>query len=173
MVKPGAFCLLLLVFLVLPAGTDAFDGDRKGFVLGGCAGMGVAAGPLQDELHTGIYTNLQVGHGFSHRLVLLVSGRQFWSWSDFFLMQALPTASVLFYTSETPGPYLTLGLGASLPRHDRYGPSRAGDSGIAVGGGFGYELTEHWHIELGASLALVQNDPEWGNLWLTVGYLAY
>jgi hypothetical protein len=139
----------------------AFDGNRKGFVLGYGAGVGV----LSDEDRWGLHTNLKIGWGLSDRALLYYAGN-----SSIFEGGALlePTLTLSYYfDSDTPTVYLNGGLGYTG------NVSVMGESsGPHLLAGVGWEFDRHWSVEL--LMINIYIEPNWlTNFALTVNVLGF
>lgn len=163
-----AFRILLLVVwpLLLPSASSAFDGQRKGFVLGGGLGAGlvgfeqeVSGGGLSvstDRQEEGaLATGFVIGSGLNETTLLTYSARVSWFSivnvfeDDVMVTHALGTVALTQYTRPlAPSFYYTVGVGFStwdLPFEED-----AGDPWIGLGlrGGVGYEFRSHFAVEV-------------------------
>jgi hypothetical protein len=146
------FCVIAVFSWVLLASdfqsAAAFDGNRKGFVLG--YGMGV--GVLASENLWGLHTNLKIGGGVTDRLLIYYSGH-----SSIFSGGVIlePTAAVSYYPfSGFQALFVTGGLGATV-----VGSVMGTSAGSHILAGAGLEISRHWNVEL--SIINIFSDPDW------------
>jgi hypothetical protein len=175
---------LCLALSALPDSTAiAFDGQRKGFVLGFGAGPTLYnAWDYDDGGSTisalGIQTNLKVGYAFSEQWQLYYAGQQGWLFTDGYLLSLLmPSVGFSRYFSpETNSAYLTAGAG---PMFFAVTSIEYGGFGAAVGGasgflGLGYEFAKHWSVEGNViGTLLVETDIALIGFAVTVNVLGY
>jgi hypothetical protein len=137
-----------------------FDGQRKGFIVGG--GIGLGSTSFKEKISSPLgtsetdwtsefafMTDFKIGYGFTNQLELFYSDKG--SWFDYFgsvALNGLGMASVNYYLRpEGPTFYLGGGVGFStftLPFEN--------NSDVELGFGFyaggGYEFTRHFAIQL-------------------------
>lgn len=70
--------LVLAASLLLCADAHAFDGQRKGFVLGFGAGPGHLDFGQEKESTWGVQTDLKIGAGLNDQTLLHYTGKQIW-----------------------------------------------------------------------------------------------
>ena len=157
---------------------SAFDGQRRGFLLGFGAGIGsVAAGEVVKPDIIGLQTDLKLGWGISDQWQVLYSGKQIW-WSseDVFVTGAFPSVGAAYYLKpNAPSIFVTGGVGGWILG------AAARDIGVGVAflgpGGFvgaGYEIGRHICLELDAGVgALPSADAGFGHVALTLSILGY
>jgi hypothetical protein len=132
--------VIAIVISLAATSSSAFDGNRKGFLLGYGAGVGVS--DVGGDRHTGLHTNLKIGAGISERLLLYYSGN-FGIYGDLWFS---PTAAVSYYPfSGASFLYFTGGLGASSA--SGWDEAYAGYN-FHVVVGVGVHLSRHWNYEL-------------------------
>lgn len=146
----------------------AFDGQRKGFILGGGIGGGAAhlkqtlSGPATtgipaDELqgsrdaYGSVFTDFRIGGGFNNQWMLYYDNQIWWfntenalGDSETFIF-GIGLAGVSYYfKTEAPSFYalFTLGL-AMFGTSDNYTDSNS----LGISGGFGFEFARHWSVE--------------------------
>ncbi len=159
-----------------PADAGAFDGQRKGFVLGFGTGAGSLVALEGSGTLTGLQTDLKIGAGVSDRVLVFYSGKQLWvSVGDALLTAALPSVAVAYYTRPSgPSPFLTGGAGVWL-----LGAVGSELTGIGVMGpgafvGAGYEFGRHAALEVDAGIGVMPwDDTSFGNLAVTFSVLGY
>ena len=148
------FYVMTCVVVFMLAGTNvfAFDGQRKGFILGG----GIGAGFLSNETNfsstqsEGVFaTNFKIGYAPSNTLeVYYVSKGSWWDGTAFTTLLGISAIGITKYldnTSET-GLFITGAIGLSAldaPFEENIEAS----TGFGLIGGAGYEFSSHWNIE--------------------------
>lgn len=184
----GYTAILVLLLMLVAQDTRAFDGHRKGFVLG----FGVGAGAIdvekviryrtiEDDLY-GVYTDLTLGWAVSNRVLVHYAGRQQFSAADNGWYLGFPGLGVSYFTREqAPSLVLMAGVGIMLG----LGVESVGTgSAWAVGSGgpyvgIGYEWSKNFAVEFCFSRSLdslrdmleADHDIYWFSL--SVHYLAY
>jgi len=160
-VRRWTFILLAVVVTMAAAiPASAFDGKRKGFLLGGGLGLGSYSYTLSiddlegpDESTGSLVTNFKIGGGFSEQFLLYYNAHINW-FSQSILDTDLTVASGIsglgftWFTNPDPkGLFLTGTLGFAswdYPFED--------DSdmltGFGVALGLGYEFAPHWAVDL-------------------------
>ncbi len=137
-------CAVVYVsFLVLASQLSAFDGQRKGFVLGGGGGFGYLA--VADFAHNrGISPslNFKLGYGVSNTLEIscnIVAAGVFRTGIDGDDVPSGLAAIALtkYFKPEGPGFFVTGGIGLS----------KIDTAGFGAIGGVGYELSRHWSVQ--------------------------
>lgn len=135
----------------------AFDGERKGFVLGFGAGVGAIrrAAPDGGYIRT-TSTDLKLGFGVTNRLLVYYSGHTSVAfdkgeWSHLFVSPSVATA--FYLRSESPSFYFLGEFGTTIDINNS-------DIGIGpnVSLGVGFEMFRHLTLELVATRVFV-NDP--------------
>lgn len=148
--------ITLVAVLLLSVSSFAFDGNRKGFVLGGGLGLGAVGSwkvdvPIfgttipVDESGTGVAVQFVIGGAFDEHNMLVYEGNVIGYQSDLFdesIGQGFNGAAWYHYFSD-PGktPFTTLGLGFY---YFKVGDFDATDPKIALLVGGGYEFAKHW-----------------------------
>jgi hypothetical protein len=151
----------LLIGLVATT-ADAFDGNRKGFVLGG--GLGGGSAGIKQEL-TGFGVSLEsdretqgafvsdfrIGGGFNEHWMLYYDNQVWWiSTEDALGSNETFTFGIglvgvsYYFTADAPSWYLlgTVGV-ASWGTTDEF----ASSAGFGLSGGVGFEFASHWSVE--------------------------
>ena len=155
--------LILLLLTVLPAGSCfSFDGERKGFVIGGGVGIGPkirssnASGWNQID-ESGLATNLLIGHAWNEKniIALLQQGVYFThsyytgsmfgpdEWKERNVSQGfIGMALFHYYGPAGHSPYFVFGTGLQyrIPLESDYDLHESGP-GLLIGGG--YEFMHH------------------------------
>ena len=156
-----AVCALAGALLVAAApSAGAFDGDRKGFVLGG--GIGGGAASLEQEI-TGtlsgsgaketkgtFVTDFRIGGAFNENWMLYYDNQVWWGSAEFksgtqtFALGIGLVGLSYYFTAGAPSWYLVGSVGVST-----FGPSDdyGAQSGFGISGGAGYEFAPHWSAE--------------------------
>jgi len=155
-----AFC----VFLCACSGANAFDGKRKGFVLGGGLGLGldsftqtvdIPMMPKQTsdrENKFAFATDFKIGGGLNEQWMLY-----YHSWSAWFSITNVLNESVTilnqvgglgaryYIAAESPF-FVTGSIGLSL-WDAAFEENSDGWLGFGILGGVGYEFLRHWTVE--------------------------
>ncbi len=178
---------LSLLTLALMQGADpasAFDGSRRGFVLG--AGLGAGASSFTQTLTQGSFsassdretksafvTDFHIGGGIDDTTVLTYTSRVTWFSLEVVrsfdvdvveLDEVLITSGVGVFTltkyarAEAPSTFARGGVGFSS--WDTPFESDAGKASVGLGAllAVGYEFAPYWSVELGATWGLPRTD---------------
>lgn len=150
---PPLLSILLSLILLVPSEVEAFDGDRKGFVLG----FGLGATPSAnwstsfadiDETGKGMVVDFMIGHGFSIRNVVVGTVMGVSANSDAIIddwaFQGINGVQWYHFLSDRKRSfYVSVGGGAMRFVSDRF-------EGSEWGPGFktelGYEFQRHFQI---------------------------
>lgn len=162
----GKFVVFLSVVLVVVVATSvqAFDGKRKGFILGGGAGLGVTSFDqtlrvpgFQDatsdrESKLGLATEFKIGGGFNDQFLLYYVNRAAWFSIENIFSQDVTIANSVglvgisyYFQPTSPSPYLVAVLGISS--WDAPFEDTTAQVGVGLGAGLGYEFARHWSLE--------------------------
>lgn len=159
----------LLVFLVaVPA--SAFDGHRKGFILGGGVGVGATSFKYKDPFSSfetdsksdaALVTNFQIGYGPGNQFLIFYFSHLNWSLTedqlggkrhnatngnDVNVSNGILGVGVSHYLKPLPPCFMIAGgLGLSVYRFPIEDDSQSA-SGFGIWGGAGYEFAPHWII---------------------------
>jgi opacity protein-like surface antigen len=181
MKKFGILLSLIVLVAMFASQAQAFDGDRKGFVLNLGAGAGQGKLKLSNSSDSisddgiGFSTDFKIGAGLSSNSVLYYSNRVIW-WSSEGVSVTTGMSAVAFsyfFSPEAPSFFLSgsIGIGvASIEDLDS-------ESGAGFGIGAGFEFAKNWTVE--ASYLSAKVWEEFGvsltasNLALTVSWFAY
>lgn len=152
--KKYSLLTCLFVFLLTSTNVFAFDGQRKGFILG----VGIGGGFLSNkasfsgfsntESQGVIVGNFKIGYAPSNSLeIYYMSKTSWWGESDVTLLLGVSAigASKYLGTSET-GFFVSGGIGLSIfdaPFEEGVDSS----TGFGLFGGAGYEFSKHWSVE--------------------------
>ena len=172
----------LLVTLIPIDSAMAFNDQRRGFILGGGAGLGFASvhynsAYRSDVESLGFQTAFIIGGGVSDQFTISYTGLQLWGSQDYDEVgfALLPSVEARYFLSPVaPSTFWTLGFGLAV-YDDNLGDWGIG-AGLAPHVGFGYEFKRHYSAEL--HLAYTLGDVDRGhkplfNLMLLVTALAY
>jgi hypothetical protein len=152
----------LLAFLLVGAGANAFDGNRKGFVLGGGLGFAPLArwevdvpiyggeAAIKDE-NAGVALNLMIGYAWDERNMIVYEGNVAGFTvgvlnEDWTAVQGFNGASYYHYFG-VPGKTAFITLGAGL-YYFQVEDFDSNDPGGAFQLGGGYEFARHWQVGL-------------------------
>ncbi|MFZ1946098.1 MAG: hypothetical protein WAW06_00960 [bacterium] len=165
--KPFAAIVALALILVVTATSFAFDGNRKGFVIGFGAGLGYTSHKNSVEhltegttsferlTHTGAATDIRVGYGFSEGVILYYVNKvnwlkAEWEWledgKEYTTAVGIGGVGVSYYLDPESPLYLT----AALPVAGWIGPFENNMDtlgGLGFSAGAGYELAKHLSVE--------------------------
>ncbi|MDH3890310.1 MAG: hypothetical protein OEV49_04435 [candidate division Zixibacteria bacterium] len=156
--------MLAVLFMATTAG--AFDGLRKGFVLGG--GLGVAAqaewsvdflGFPVGEDGTGLGVNFIIGYGWDEQNMIVYEGNVA-AWkgdiSDADIVQGFNGAAWYHYFGPVGKSFFTVGgLGAYIFHVDEY----EADPGFGFMVGAGYEFARHWQAAVYFAKGKTEESP--------------
>jgi hypothetical protein len=181
--------LLAPVILINAATAFAWDGKRKGFVLGVGAGGGLASnkpyanssgfgagGTTEGERESkfAIMTDFKIGYAPSNQVAIFWMSKVAWFGYDvvyqnqvlqsYTIANGIGGVAVAYYFNpEGPSPYLTGGLGFSTydaPFEENFD----GFSGSGFALGAGYEFSKHWSVEGNLSWGSPNTDLQGGEL---------
>ncbi|OGC90688.1 MAG: hypothetical protein A2142_01330 [candidate division Zixibacteria bacterium RBG_16_48_11] len=170
-----AVCLLLDVTL----DAEAYDGSRKGFILGGALGTGVTSYTeeytVQRTSETGepydvtiktdrkneisLMTDFKIGYAPTEQMELYYCSKLSWFGKDFAtFVNGLNSAGLSYYfRPKTPSLYLSGGLGLAVLA-DPFDNDPDTWTGFGFFAGAGYEFTSHLAVEFD----LMYSQPEEG-----------
>ena len=145
--------LVLVAVLLLMAGSvSGFNGERRGFVLGGGIGFApVAKWSVEDfdESKAGVAIHLVVGHAWNDFNMIVYEGNVAGFTVDSYsgeqtLSQGFNGAAWYHYFGPSgKSAYTVAGLGLYVFDKDDFG---ANDPGFGVLLGGGYEFSRHWQV---------------------------
>jgi len=144
--------MIFLAVVLLCSSAYSFDGERKGFVLGGGMGFAPAAtfkidGTNFSETIAGFAVHLVIGYAWDEQNMVVYEGNVA-SYSiallDGYLVQGFNGAAIYHYFGEKgKAPFLVGGLGAYVLNAEKYDDNNPG-GGLLIGGGF--EFAPHWQF---------------------------
>ncbi|UCC44115.1 MAG: outer membrane beta-barrel protein [Candidatus Zixiibacteriota bacterium] len=160
--------LMLIVVVGMAASASAFDGARKGFVLGGGLGFAPVAKydwPLWEENRSGFALNLVIGHAWDEFNMIVYEGNvtSFSSGrGSVTFAQGFNGACWYHYFGPTGKSFYTAaGLGFYVFRGENaWGYEFQNDPGFGILVGTGYEFARHWQV--GAYLSAGKTDAGLG-----------
>ncbi len=140
-------CAMVCVsFLVLASQLSAFDGQRKGFILGG----GIGGGSLSwNGLNKGVFaTNFIIGYAPSNSFEIYYTNNGSWfsgSGNDYYV--GVTGVGVTKYLKpEGKGFYLCGGIGLSILT-GYWVFDQGSNTGFGAIAGIGYDVAKHWRIQ--------------------------
>jgi opacity protein-like surface antigen len=156
-------CLLAGLMTVSTAG-HAFDGQRKGFILGFGAGPSMTSFTQtisydgdsytsDRENKIGAATDFKIGAGLNEQFLIYYVNRMTWFSLDNIIGESVIIGNsvgllgVSYYLQETsPSPYI-LGLVGMSTWDAPFESDSDAWIGFGIGAGFGYEFSPHWSFE--------------------------
>jgi len=196
-------CGLLLVATVFAAASavQAFDGNRKGFIIGFGVGAGVTSytqeleidlpsvsrtEPVADESKTVLVTDFRLGGGVTDQFLLYYENRVAWfgaedaAGTDLFIAHGIGLLGASYYfRPSSPSLYVLGSVGTSAWMtmiESEYDMA----AGFGVSGGVGYEFKRGWAVEATANWGKPKDTADGVDLvteafsgMFTVGYTGY
>ncbi len=173
-------CILLLAFSNL----YAFDGERKGFILGGGIGAGFLSSTesfnsfSNTNSRTVFLTNGKIGYAPSNTLEIYSTGKASW-WGESgkisrLLLSAIAITVYFDNTTET-GWFISGGLGLST-LDTPFETNSESSNGFGLFGGGGYEFSSHWNLEVDLLYSTITEkgkDFSSVGVLVTVNFLAF
>ncbi len=156
--------VLCAALLVLASQLAAFDGQRKGFILGGGVGYGSLQwnAPFTDFNKGAVATNFVIGYAPSNSLEIYYTNNIcFFSseGSDNYI--GLTGAGVTKYLKpEGKGLYFLGGIGVSVLK-TYSGDYQGTDSGFGALAGIGYDVAKHFRIQAEVMYADIHESSSW------------
>ena len=162
--KAWQLVIIACLILGIAASASAFDGQRKGFILGGGLGFGLpsftqtveAMGEKETsdrENKAALQTNFMIGLGATEQVLIYYSNRVSWFGienvfgDNVTIMDGLGGVSVAYYFQPTaPSPFILGTVGLSIwdaPFEE--GSEAWYGGGFGIGGG--YEFSRHYFVE--------------------------
>lgn len=148
--------LLLVTFLLIACSAMAFNGERRGFVLGGGLGFAPMAswsydyGPANfDDSKAGVAAHLVIGHAWDDFNMIVYEGNVAGYstevvWDDQTVSQGFNGASWYHYFRPAGrSAFTAVGLGLYVFDVEDYD---ANDPGFGMLLGGGYEFARHWQV---------------------------
>jgi opacity protein-like surface antigen len=153
--KKCVLVVCLCIYGLTVSTVFAFDGKRKGFILGGGLGFGylstnVSVQSESDSEGQGVFlTEFKIGYAPSNTLeIYYISKGSWWGAGDITFVMTISAIGVSKYldSKEETGVFLTggLGLAASDAPFEKDIDS---SNGWGLFGGIGYEFANHWTIQ--------------------------
>lgn len=175
--RKSLLCILIVIAtLFLISNADAFNGKRKGFIIGGGLGPGFTTFKETIKIHSffgseteivesqrenkfGLSTNLKIGYAPSNLLEIYFTVKDSWFSSEVYFLGESSTEDVImasgfwgpgvtyYFKPEAPSYFITGGVGVST-----LSLPFESHSEIKFGGGLyagaGYEFRNHFNVEL-------------------------
>jgi len=143
-------CVVFLAALaVLSADLSAFNGLRKGFILGGGVGAG---GLFYDEYDFdlnkfSLATNFKIGYAPSNTLEIYYINSLSWFgyYGSTYYMGVTGLGLTKYLSKEGKGFFLHGGAGLSV--FQRLSAGANAETGFGFIGGIGYDIAKHWSIQ--------------------------
>lgn len=144
--------LAMTLVAVASCGAGAFDGSKKGFVLG--FGLGAHTTSIEEEVwgfeftgdESGIATDFMIGYGFTPNFLLMYQNSNAWYTNDDgdLFYDAIGPVGIRYYLNgDEPG----LFFGASAFLGSFVNSSKdAGAKGNGFGASVGYEFSKHYSV---------------------------
>jgi hypothetical protein len=158
---------LILILVCLAASSFAFDGNRKGFVLGGGIGLAPVSRFSVGNYHEdglGVGVNFVIGYGLDNQNLIVYEGNVSYRNSELFSKTGWETeyffdggtignqmigqgfngaAWYHYFTKKKNSFFSTLGAGVCILQTSDFGSNDFG-FGFLVGGG--YAFSRHWQV---------------------------
>ena len=157
-------CAVLCVsFLILASQLTAFDGQRKGFILGGGIGGGSLSWNGYTDFNKGVFaTNFIIGYAPSNSLEIYYTNNvSFFSQegSDYYI--GVTGLGVTKYTKpEGKGLFFCGGIGISVLA-GYSGWDTGSDTGFGALAGLGYDVAKHWRIQGEVMYTTIHDSTSW------------
>jgi len=144
--------------LLLAASVSAFDGDRKGFILGGGAGLG-AVSSEGDDTKLAFMTDFVIGYAPTPQLAIHYTNKvawystewitgSIWDWQteSITTVAGVSAAAVTYWFQPVaPSPFITGGIGIGIQAAP-FESNADSYTGLGLVGGAGYEFSRHWSV---------------------------
>jgi hypothetical protein len=167
-------CILFFAFSNL----YAFDGERKGFILGGGIGAGFLSNTvsfkssLTRDYRAVFLTNFKIGYAPSNTWeIYYINKASWWVDSDITFILGLSAIAITVYTDNTTktGWFISGGLGLSkLDAPFESGLESTNGYGLFVGQG--YEFSRRWNLEVDFLYSTIGADR---GILVTINVLAF
>ena len=141
----------------------AFDGERKGFILGGSLGGGIIhynreikdSNINNENDNAGAFSaDIMIGYGITDKFLLYYINKYIWFSTDrvsgekaAFVNSMGPVGISYYFNSKAPSPVINFGLGFA----HLYAPLESGqelDYGKGIYTGIGYEFSKHYALNI-------------------------
>ena len=146
--------MCVVVFILASANVFAFDGKRKGFIIGGGIGGGFLSnktsfGSSSNTESEGVFlTKLKIGYAPSNTLeIYYITKASWWGENDMTLYVQLSAVGITKYLDNTSETGLFVSAGIGFAEFDAPFGDVDASTGFGLIGGVGYEFSRHWSIE--------------------------
>ncbi len=186
--RQGSLLILIAISILCSTSIYAFDGERKGFILGGGLGVSYLSNTTswdfsydtgsRTESRTVFQTYFKIGYAPSNTLEIFYSSRISW-WSDhslFWLGLGAVAFTLYFDNISETGWFVSGGIGHSNMSEFSFSSTAASRSGFGLFGGVGYEFSSHWTVEVDLQYSAVtddRRDTDSFGVLVTVNVLAF
>ncbi len=160
--------VIALMILGLISDADAFDGRRKGFILGAGLGTGVTSYTQTIEAYRqsltsdreskfGVQTDFRIGYAPNGFLQIYYVSKVSWFSLDNALGSSVTIAhgigglGVTYYLQPVAPSFFFTGVIGLSTWAAPFESNSDTWTGFGIGGGFGYEFARHWSIEVCAT----------------------
>ena len=162
--------VMVVALLVSASSASAFDGERRGFILGfgigggltsftqELSGFGAGIDATSERENKGAFaTDFRIGGGFSNQFLLYYVSRVSWFNITNVFDNSVTIASgvgglgVTWYTASAGPSWFVSGLLGFANWSAVFENDSGGQNGFGVSGGGGYEFSSHWSIEASLS----------------------
>jgi len=180
-----------LVMIVSATSAFAFDGTRKGFILGFGLGGGYvsqdvikyyAVPRVETDTGAGFATDFRIGGGFTEQFLLYYENRVSWTFVEtvdidmvnpntFSLFGVGLLGASYYFQTEAPAWYVLGSVGTA----NRW-IEEQNTNGFGLSGGAGYEFTKHWAVEATVNWGQTEKDDftlDAYSILVTISGLAY
>lgn len=141
--------VVLLSFLVLSSQLLAFDGQRKGFILGGGIGGGYLhyTEPFLGLNKFAVATNFKIGYAPSNTLeIYYINSASWFAFADTtFIIGVSGVGLTKYLNPNGTGFFVCGGIGVSVLQALESGAHSTTGAGFL--GGVGYEFAKHWNLQ--------------------------
>ena len=165
MTKRLILVLLLTVLAVIPTRTHAFDGDRKGFILG--FGVGYGAARYSDDFSNGLATTFKIGGGPTNNYMIYYSNRVVFYGSD--MAQGMSAVGVSYFLKPS-GPSFFFSGEVGLANRVRVSSNTSYGTDLGITIGAGYEFTPHFMLEANV---MTSDGGDVRNITLAVSWVGF
>lgn len=195
--KVTQLALIACLTLCVATGASAFDGNRKGFILGGGLGLGLTSFTQTVEFlgtsttsdrenKFAVMTDFKIGYGATEQVLVYYTNKVSW-----FSLENVYGDNVIivngvggvgmtyFFQPVTPSPYIMGGLGLST-WNAPFEEGSEGWYGFGLAVGAGYEFSRHYSVEVnltwgepGKEEGVVKASSNALSLMVTINALAY
>jgi hypothetical protein len=175
--------------IILMASLSAFDGERKGLVIGVGVGPGLIS--VEDDKNIGFMADVEIGYALNNQFQIQLVNKTAWysaywvvdySWMYQWVKKAKYTTvqglsglgATYFFQPEAPSLYLIGGIGMAYT----WAPGVDAESytGIGLCFGGGYEFARYWRAESNVTWGKPTGGGTHFNVLtakVTIGYIVY